>query len=821
MMARRSRRQGTKSAAAKWPARPARTPRLVSSPPRQLHNLPTQLTSFIGREREIAEIKRLLGTTRLVTLTGSGGCGKTRLALQVAADLLGQYPDGVWLVELASLADPAFVPNSVAAALDIPEQPNRPMTETLANYLRTKNLLLLIDGCEHLQAACQSLIDHLLRASATMRILATSRETLGIEGELMYRVPSLRLPDVGHLPPAPQLAEYDAIRLFTERAALAQPGFALTERNAPAIMQICRRLDGMPLAIEFAAALVMVLSVEQIDARLDDRFRLLTAGTRKTLPRQQTLRATLDWSYDLLSQAERALLRRLSVFAGGSTLEATEAVCRGEGIESAEILGILSRLVEKSLVVAETHNGAARYSLLETVRQYAQEKLAEEGAADQVRRVHRDWCLAFAEQAARELRGPREDLWIERLEPEHDNLRAALDWSKTEKDGAEAGLRLVGALHFFWWHRDHWNEGMRWTEGALARSSEARPSALPRALAAATHFARGLGDYELATALGEKGLALCRELGERESRGELLLYLAYIASMQADYERATAFFDECINVAQELGDRWLYGFALIRLGVMARYQGDDKRVTELHTQGLAVNRAIGNKFATANALNRYGRDVALPQHRYDEAVALFKEGLLLSRDARSRWQSEQCLEGLAQAASARGHYEHAARLFGAAEAQREIVGERYEPVDQDSLNQRVAPVHVALGDTAFTAAWDEGRAMTMEQAVEYALAWVEPEKPAKARQPGREPKGDPLTSREREVAALVAHGQTNREIAAALVISERTADAHVQNILNKLGFSSRAQIGAWAAERGLRTDLGAQAAGFRKEATDG
>jgi DNA-binding CsgD family transcriptional regulator len=351
---------------------------------------------------------------------------------------------------------------------------------------------------------------------------------------------------------------------------------------------------------------------------------------------------------------------------------------------------------------------------------------------------------------------------------------------------------------------------MRWTEGALARSSDAPPSAVPRALVAATHFARALGDYELATSLGEKGLALCHELGDKESRGELLLWLGYIATVQADYQRATALLDECLGMSREHGKRWLHGNALLQLGMMARHQGDDKRAAAFNTQGLAVLRAIGNKFATAFGLKRYGRDVALPQHHYDEAGALFKESLQLYREVRSRWGSEECLEGLAQVASARGQYEHAARLFGAAEAQREIVGWWYEPVDQASHDQWVVPTRAILGETPFAAAWAEGRAMTLDQAIEYALAWVEREKPAKPRQPGREAKGDPLTAREREVAALVARGQTNREIAAALVISERTADAHVQNILNKLGFSSRAQIAAWA-ERALRADLRTEA----------
>lgn len=776
------------------------------------HNLPRQLTSFIGRDREMAEVKRLLSTAYLVTLTGTGGAGKTRLALQVSADLVDKYPDGVWFVELAPLSDPALVEKAVASALDVPEQPGRHLHETLARALPGKHLLLVLDNCEHLLSACRDLADTLLRACPHLRILATSREALGVDGEVTYRVPSLQLPDLHRLPPPRTLAEYEAIRLFAERAALGQPGFLLTASNAAPVAQICHRLDGIPLAIEFAAARVKVLSVDQIAARLDDRFRLLTAGTRKTLPRHQTLRATMDWSYDLLSEQEQTVLRRLSVFAGGWTLEAAEAVCSGDGVEPSNILDLLTQLVDKSLVVAETRDGEARYRLLETVRQYALNRLQASGEADDVRRRHRDWYQALAEQAHPEMfRGQRLELWLERLETEHDNLRAALQWSKAEKDGAEAGLRLAGALWWLWFQHDHWSEGVGWLEGALARSAEAPPSVLPWALFGAAQFAWRRRDYALATTLGEKGLALCRALGDKECSAWTLMDLGIVAMRQGDYERATALFDESLRLSYELANNFAHGTALVQVGIMARYQGDYERSAAIHSQSLALLRKVGNRWSIAYALSRLGF-VAVHQSNYGLAEASFTEGLIFCRETDNRWISEECLEGLARLASVKGQCEQAARLFGAAEVLREAVGWHRALPDQAHHDQCVASARAGLEETAFAAAWAEGRALTLEQAVDCALESAGPEKPTGQRQPAKGPATDPLTPREREVARLIARGETNRQIAATLFISERTADAHVQNILNKLGFSSRAQIAAWAVERGLQASPISEAA---------
>jgi non-specific serine/threonine protein kinase len=802
----RAPKRAARRAVSKRHGQPARRPRAVSSgPPLRFNNLPPQRTSFVGREREIAQIKQLLETTRLLTLTGPGGCGKTRLALQVAADSLEQFPDGVCLVELASLADPAFVPHTVAAALDVPEQPGRPVTDTLADFLRTKKLLLLVDNCEHLHAACQSLIDHLLRECASVRILATSREALGVEGESTYRVPSLRLPDGPQSLPPAQLAEYDAIRLFVDRAALAQLGFTLSERTGRAIAQICQRLDGMPLAIEFAAARVRMLSVEQIAARLDDRFRLLTAARRQILPRLQTLRATMDWSYDLLSQSEQALLRRLSVFAGGWPFEAAEAVCAGDGVEPAAILDLLTQLVDKSLVIAETHAGEARYRLLETVRLYGADKLQSAGEATEVRRRHRDWFMALAEQAEPELRGLRQRLWLDRLEMEHDNLRAAYEWTMTEPGGSREGLRLATALYHFWVAGGHWSEGHEWLEQGFLSSGDVAPSIRPKALANAALFAWRARKDERAIALAEEGLAVCKEVGDRDSGALCLICLSSVASDRGDYEQAKQVAEESLSLCAGLENKYYTCLALIVLGGLARFQGDYDQAIAIHEQAVAVSRDRGYPVWNANALRHLGID-HLRRGVYGRAAEHFKQSLNICKEVGHKWVPVECLHGLASLACVAQQYERAARLSGAATQLRDALGYRSKPADQEFYEQHTATTRARLGEAAFAAAWAEGQTMTLDQAIDYALAWSESVESAQPRRQTRRPDGEILTSREREIAALVAHGRTNRQIARALIISERTADAHVQNILNKLGFNARAQIASWATERGLNAD---------------
>ncbi len=430
------------------------------------HNLPVQLTSFVGREQEIAEVKRLLGTTRLLTLTGAGGVGKSRLAHQVGAELVEEYPDGVWLVELAALGDSALVPLAAASALGVAEQPGRPPIETVSDFLRPRSLVLVLDNCEHLLDACAVLADSLLRASRRLRVLATSRQALGMGGETAWRVPSLAMPDPARPATAEQLVSYEAARLFVERAKSALPTFGVTKDNAAAVAAVCWRLDGIPLAIELAAARVGMLTVRQIEARLDDRYRLLTGGSRTVLPRHQTLRGLVDWSHDLLSEPERVLLRRLSVFAGGWTLEAAEAVCAfgaGEG-SCDDVLELLSELAAKSLVLADEQNGQMRYRFLETIRQYGAERLRASGEEAVVRDRHLEWFLALAERGEPELRGPDQVRWLDRLEAEHDNLRAALAWSQLESSSERAraaGLRLAGALSWFWRVHSQFSEGRR------------------------------------------------------------------------------------------------------------------------------------------------------------------------------------------------------------------------------------------------------------------------------------------------------------------------------------------------------------------------
>jgi predicted ATPase len=679
-------------------------------------NLPHHLTSFIGRDREIAEVARLVPTARLVTLTGFAGVGKTRLALRVAADFVPHYPHGVWAAELGALSDPALVPKAVATALDVPEQPGRALAETLKTYLRAKTLLLILDNCEHLVSACAELANGLLRTCPTLRILATSREPLGLSGEVIWRVPALSSPTSTSPLSVEEVTKYDAVRLFVDRAALSHPGFRVTSGNVAAVAQVAHRLEGIPLAIELAASRVKALPVDVIAAKLDDRFRLLTHGGRTALRHQQTLRATLDWSFDLLAGPERVLLRRLSVFAGGFTVEAAEAVCAPE---DADVLDRLTSLVDKSLIVFDEASSPARYRLLETVRQYGVEKLQGAEETLEVRRRHRDWFLALAEHAEPEMRGPGEKLWLDRLEVEHDNLRSAFQWTLTS-GGKEEGLRLARALYWFLGRRGHWGEGYEWMEEALKSINDVSPSARAKAFAEATFFAWLVGKDERAVAFAKEGLALCREVGDREAAALCLIWWGNVAMRRGDYEYAKRLIQESLNLFPASESTWPASLALNDLGEVARYQGDFEQAIMLHEQALTMYKQRGEVSGTALVLRHLGMD-RFRRGDYQQAEQHYEDSLGLCKEVGSKYPLVPCLNGLGDIAYVRQQYERAASLFGAASQLQEALGYRTTPSDQECHDQSMASTRAHLGESGFAAAWAEGRAMTLEQAIEYAL----------------------------------------------------------------------------------------------------
>ena len=693
----------------------------LRAPARPQTNLPHDLTSFIGRDREVTEVTRLLPTARLMTLTGFAGVGKTRLALRVASDLVTNYPHGVWVAELGALSDPALVPETVAMALDVPEQPGRALAETLKTYLRAKNILIVLDNCEHLVSACAELAGALLRSCPNLRILATSREPLGVSGEVIWRVPPLSNPTSASPLSVEEVTKYDAVRLFVDRAALSHPGFRVMSGNVAAVAQVAHRLEGIPLAIELAASRVKALPVDVIAAKLDNRFRLLTHGGRTGLRHQQTLRATLDWSYDLLAEPERILLRRLSVFAGGFTVEVAEDVCARNGADDTDIIDRLTSLVDKSLVVFDEAASPVRYRLLETVRQYGAEKLQSAGEAEEVRRRHRDWFLALAEQAEPELPGPKQRMWLDRLEMEHDNLRAAYEWSMTEANERREGLRLAAALHTFWRTGDYWSEGYAWLEEGLKFSDEVTPSIRIKALQNLAVLAWRIGKDDRALALAEQGLALSRQVGDREQGVLGLIVVANVAMHQGDYERAKRASAEGLSLCTELENGYNASFAFSHLGEATRYQGDYDQAIGLHEQSLTLSKAAANPTWTANVLRHLGMD-HLRRGDYGQAADYYNQSLGMWKETRFKWVAVEVLNGLGDIACAEQYYERAARLFGAASQLRDMLGLRPVPPDQEYHDQHTATTRARLGESAFAAAWAEGRAMTLEQAIDYALA---------------------------------------------------------------------------------------------------
>ncbi len=701
------------------------------------NNLPRQLTGFIGREREMAEVQRLLTTTCLLTLTGTGGAGKTRLALQIAADVLEGYPDGVWLAELAALSDPALVPQIVATALGVREVPGQPMLETLLHYLQRKKLLLVLDNCEHLVAACAQLVGALLRTCPNLRILATSREVLGIQGEIAWLVPSLSLPDRRQLPSLEQLTQFEAVRLFVERAAAVKPSFTLTSENAAPVAAVVQRLDGIPLAIELAAARVPALSVDQIAARLDDRFRLLTHGSRASLPRQQTLRAALDWSYQLLTEREQRLLQRFAVFAGGWTLEAAEAVCGGDGIEEFDVLDLLTQLVFKSLVLTDEQNGEIRYRFLETVRQYGLERLEESGVTEAIRKRHRDWYLGLAERAEPELLGVKQAAWFDQLEAEHDNLRAALKCS-IESGEPEAGMRLAGAVWRFWYVRGYIGEGRGWLEAALSGRSGMSGPFVAKALMAAGGLAFVGGDYVQGRRLYEDSLAMWRELGDRRQIAYLLSNLGFLTSSQGDQAAARNLLEESLAIRREIADTRGAATSLNNLGLVLYRTGDLAGARALFNEASAIWREFGDKQHIAMALANLGL-VASGQGEYPLARSFYEECVAIRQALGDKQGIAYTLEGFAGLAVAQGQGKRAARLLGGVESLREAIRAPVAPANQADHDRKVSAARSALGEQAFAAAWAEGRAMTLEQAISEATAVGDADQEAAAPAAGRSP----------------------------------------------------------------------------------
>ncbi|HLF29012.1 MAG TPA: tetratricopeptide repeat protein [Anaerolineae bacterium] len=652
-------------------------------------DLPRQLTSFIGREREIAEVKRLLPTSRLVTLTGVGGCGKTRLALQVSHELLAEYPQGVWFVELAPLAEPTLVPKTVAATLGLLEEPGRPLLATLVDGLRTKHALLLLDNCEHLVEASARLAEALLRSCPHLHILASSREALSIAGETIFQVSSMSTPDPRQPLSIEAVLQYEAVRLFVDRAVMALPGFALTDENAAAIAQICYRLDGIPLAIELAAARVKLLRPEQIASRLNDRLRLLTGGSRTALPRHQTLRATLDWSYHLLSEAECVLLRSLSVFSDGWTLEAAEAVAGHAGTRSASyaVLDLLTQLVNKSLVVAEREPGAdPRYRLLETIRQYAREKLFEAGEGGDVRNKHLEYFLAFAARAAPELTGPDQAAWLNRLEEELDNIRAALEWALEHE--VEAGLRLASTLRRFWDAHSRSREGNDWL-GQLLQPPEtlSHPQVQAKALAVQATLLVTQGDPAPAYSAAEASLALFRAQADKSGEAFSLMTLGQVSFIQGDVVSGRPLLEESLALYRTLGDKVGQADALAWLGVDRR---DLDRSRELLQESLALNRELGHLAGIAGSLVSlaqqayWASDYSTPLHWLEEAMALQRQ---LGSKSGMAWVSE--IYG--NLALRQGDYEQARACYEESIALNEEAGQHLA-----SLWARVNLAYIAL-----------------------------------------------------------------------------------------------------------------------------
>jgi predicted ATPase/DNA-binding XRE family transcriptional regulator len=691
-------------------------------------SLPAPLTGFVGRERELAETRQLLERARLLTLVGPGGVGKSRLALEAARLRLGRHPDGIWLMDLAPLADPALLTRTVASVVGVIEGPRRSLEAALAWLLRERDLLLIFDNCEHLIEACAGLVDRLLRACPDLRVIATSREPLGIGGEQLYDVAPLTVPPEGEGDPE-RLRANDAACFFVERARLARPTFALTEEIAEAVTTICRRLDGIPLALELAAARLRTMSPAEIAVRLDDRFALLANGQRTAQPRHRTLRGMVDWSWELLGEQERALLLRLAVFAGGWTREAAERVASDGSRAANEDLPLLATrdsqfatldaLVDRSLVVSDDWRGSRRYRLLDTIRSYAEERLRASGEEALVRTRHLDWAVRLAEQAEPRLWTFGQRSWLERLDLELPNLRAALTWS-LESGQTEAGSRVAASLWAFWERRGHLAEARQWLSPLLAAPAGELTVARAKVVAFTAYFAYLQGDLDAAVPLGDKALALTSAVDDPFAIVAVLLIQAVLASTGGDLDRSEAHLHEALARSREASLGFAVRISLMNLGELKRMRGDDQQAAALLEECLALSDAAGDAYPQGYTLMSLGH---LRLHQGDLVAAgrWFGRALTLWNDLDDVHTVPHGLEGLAWTAAAAGRSERAACLLEIAAEMREAVGGTIYPHWQADHQRATETARTALGEAAFAAAVATGRALTPDQAIAYAL----------------------------------------------------------------------------------------------------